>query len=62
MPRRIHIKGVRRDEIDASLLSYVYFLEGKRIARQRREREAIKKAKRREAENRRSREGDRHER
>lgn len=60
MARRVHIKGVRRQEIDASLLSYVYFLEGKRIARERREREATKKAERRkrDAKGR----GDRHER
>lgn len=62
MARRIHIKGVRREEIDASLLSYVYFLEGKRIARERREREAIKKAKRRERENRNKRQGNSRER
>lgn len=46
MARRIHIKGVRRKEIDTSLLAYVYFLEGKRLVLQRREREAQAKAKR----------------
>jgi hypothetical protein len=46
MARRIHIKGVRRQEIDTSLLAYVYYLEGKRLVLQRREREAQAKAKR----------------
>lgn len=46
MGRRIHIKGVRRKEIDSSLLAYVYFLEGKRLVLQRREREAQARAKR----------------
>jgi uncharacterized protein YdaU (DUF1376 family) len=38
MSRRICITGVRRREIDADLLAFVYFQEGKRIARERRER------------------------
>lgn len=62
MPRRIHIKGVRREEIDLSTLSYVYFLEGKRIARERREREAKKKAERQRQKSRNDRRGGRDER
>jgi hypothetical protein len=37
MARRIHIKGIRRTEIDTDLLAYVYFLQGKRLVQQRRE-------------------------
>lgn len=48
MARRIHIHGVRRREIDTDLLAYVYFLEGKRLRQQRRQREALEKTKRRE--------------
>jgi uncharacterized protein YdaU (DUF1376 family) len=50
MARRIQIKGVRRSEIDADLLAFVYFQQGKRLVQQRREREAREKAKRRERE------------
>jgi hypothetical protein len=50
MARRIQIKGVRRSEIDTDLLAYVYFLQGKRLVQERREREAKVKAKRRERE------------
>jgi hypothetical protein len=50
MARRIRIHGVRRSEIDASLLAYVYFLEGKRRVQLRRECEVREKAKRRERE------------
>ncbi len=62
MTRRIHIKGVKREEIDASLLSYVYFLEGKRIARERRKRDEIKKTERRKRETGNKSQGDHHER
>jgi hypothetical protein len=62
MARRIHIKGVRRQELDIDTISYVLFLEGKRIARERRERDAIKKSERRERETRNKRQGDHHER
>jgi uncharacterized protein YdaU (DUF1376 family) len=48
MARRIQIKGVRRSEIDIDLLAYVYFLQGKRLVQERREREAKAKAKRQE--------------
>ncbi len=47
MAPRIHIKGIRRTEIDTDLLAYVYFLQGKRLVQQRREREAEASAKRR---------------
>jgi uncharacterized protein YdaU (DUF1376 family) len=50
MARRIQISGVRRSEIDTDLLAYVYFLEGKRLVRQRRECEARAKVKRQERE------------
>jgi hypothetical protein len=48
--RRITVKGVRRDEIDTEQLALVYWLQAKRILRERREREqeAKAKAKRRE--------------
>ncbi len=48
MARRIHIKGVRRREIDTDLLAFVYFQEGRRLRQMRREREAQEKAKRSE--------------
>lgn len=48
MARRIQIKGVRRSEIDTNLLAYVYFLQGKRLVQQRREREAQAKTDARE--------------
>jgi hypothetical protein len=50
MARRIQIKGVRRSEIDTDLLAYVYFQQGKRLVKERREHEAAAKAKRREYE------------
>jgi hypothetical protein len=46
--KRIQVKGVRRDEIDAEQLALVYWLQAKRILRERREREEKAKAKRRE--------------
>ena len=46
MARRIHIKGIRRTEIDTDLLAYVYFLQGKRLVQERRERAAEDKPKR----------------
>jgi hypothetical protein len=45
--RRIKVKGVRRDEIDAEQLALVYWLQAKRVLRERREQEARAKAKRR---------------
>jgi hypothetical protein len=46
--RRIKVKGVRRDEIDTEQLALIYWLQAKRVLRERREREAKAKAKRRE--------------
>jgi hypothetical protein len=46
--RRIKVKGVRRDEIDTEQLALVYWLQAKRILRERREHEAKSKADRRE--------------
>jgi hypothetical protein len=48
--RRIKVKGVRREEIDTEQLALVYWLQAKRALRERREREAKEKAKRRESE------------
>lgn len=44
--RRIKVKGVRREEIDTEQLALVYWLQAKRILRERRE--AKGKAERRE--------------
>lgn len=46
MARRIHIKGIRRTEIDTDLLAYIYYQQGKRLVQQRRERVAGDKPKR----------------
>jgi hypothetical protein len=48
--RRITVKGVRREEIDTEQLSLVFWLQAKRILRERREQDqkAKAKAKRRE--------------
>jgi hypothetical protein len=46
--RRIKVKGVRRDEIDTEQLALVYWLQAKRILRERREREAKAKTAREE--------------
>ena len=48
--RRITVKGVRREEIDTEQLSLIFWLQAKRILRERREQEqkAKVKAKRRE--------------
>jgi hypothetical protein len=48
MARRIKVKGVRRSEIDTEQLALVYWLQAKRILREKREREAKEKAKHRE--------------
>jgi hypothetical protein len=50
MARRIRVKGVRKTEIDAEQLALVYWLQAKRVLRERREREAAEKKKRRERE------------
>jgi hypothetical protein len=46
--RRIKVKGIKKSEIDTEQLALVYWLQAKRILRERREREASEKAKRRE--------------
>lgn len=46
--KRIKIKGVRRDTIDADQLAFIYYLQAKRVLREKREREAKAKTKRRE--------------
>jgi hypothetical protein len=50
MARRIRVKGVRKTEIDAEQLALVYWLQAKRVLRERRAREAAEKKKRRERE------------
>jgi hypothetical protein len=49
--RRIKVKGVRRDEIDTEQLALIYWLQAKRVLREKRERDAQEKAKRRERSN-----------
>lgn len=49
--RRIKVKGVRRSEIDADQLALVYWLQAKRVLRERREQEAKARAKRRQTLN-----------
>jgi hypothetical protein len=46
MSRRIRVKGVRRDEIDTEQLALIYWLQAKRVLREKREREAQVKTKR----------------
>lgn len=48
MARRIRVKGVRKTEIDTEQLALVYWLMAKRQLREKREREAAEKKKRRE--------------
>ena len=48
MARRIKVVGVRRSEIDTEQLALVYWLQAKRILREKREREAKERDKRRE--------------
>ena len=43
--RRIKVKGVRREQIDTEQLALIYWLQAKRILRERREKEAKAKAK-----------------
>lgn len=47
MAQRIKVKGIRRDPIDTEQLALIYWLQAKRVLRERREREARAKAKRR---------------
>jgi hypothetical protein len=46
--RRIKVKGVRRSAVDTDQLALVYWLQAKRVLRERREREAKARAKRRQ--------------
>jgi hypothetical protein len=46
--RRIKVKGIKRDEIDTEQLALIYWLQAKRVLREKREREAQEKARRRE--------------
>lgn len=46
--RRTHVKGVKKRELSADDLSYIYYLLGKQALREKREREAKEKAERRE--------------
>lgn len=48
--RRIRVKGVRKSEVSVEDLSMIYWLQAKRVLREKREREAKEKAKRRERE------------
>ncbi len=48
--RRIKVKGVRRDEIDAEQLALIYWLQAKRVLRERREREAKEREKQKRRE------------
>ncbi len=45
--RRIKVRGVRRDEINTEQLALIYWLQAKRVLRERREREAKARAKQR---------------
>lgn len=47
MGKSVHIKGVYKKELDINLIHYVLFLEGKRIVRERRQRDARNKLERR---------------
>ena len=49
MARRIKVKGIRKSEIDTEQLALIYWLQAKRVLRERREAEiaAREKAKRR---------------
>lgn len=47
--RRIKVKGVRRSEIDTDQLALIYWLQAKRVLRERREQEAKARAKRRQS-------------
>lgn len=48
MERRIKVKGIRKSEIDTEQLALVYWLQAKRVLREKREREKKEKAKRQE--------------
>lgn len=46
--RPIKVKGVRRETIDPDQLALIYWLQAKRVLRERREQEAKARAKRRQ--------------
>jgi hypothetical protein len=46
--RRIKVQGIRKDEIDTEQLALIYWLQAKRVLREKREREAQEKGKGRE--------------
>ncbi|MHB8243575.1 MAG: hypothetical protein ACYDHN_16505 [Solirubrobacteraceae bacterium] len=48
--RRIKVQGVRREEIDTEQLALVYWLQAKRVLKERRANDQAAKAKRREIE------------
>ena len=47
MARRIKVEGIKKSEIDTEQLALIYWLQAKRVLREKREREAAEKAKRR---------------
>ncbi len=49
MTRRIRVEGVRKREIDTEQLALVYWLQAKRVLRERREREEKEKARKQQA-------------
>ena len=50
MTRKIKVIGVRKDDIDSEQLALIYWLQAKRVLREKREREAREKAKRQQRE------------
>jgi hypothetical protein len=45
LTKQIKVKGIRRDPIDTEQLALIYWLQAKRVLRERRERESREKAK-----------------
>lgn len=48
MARRVRVEGIRKSEISAEDLALVYWLQAKRLLREKRERDAKAKVKRQE--------------
>lgn len=48
MAKKIRVKGVPKDSIDTEQLALIYWLQAKRVLRERREQEEREKAKREE--------------
>jgi hypothetical protein len=46
--RRIKVKGVRRKDLDTEQIAMIFWLQAKRVLRERREREARERAEKRE--------------